>query len=129
MSRTLSGLSSGACRRRYPDGQGHHPIGVSCLSGVRRTRQRIAPFSRIDEELACPKRQQARAPPDLSTTDFGGGSSYVVVVRMTAEKDELRVQTRWKERDGSPTIVEASHLTRTATDMVSAADHEAGENT
>jgi hypothetical protein len=43
-----------------------------------------------------------------------GGSSYVVVLRLVGETDEVQVQTRWKDRDGRPTIVEASHLSRTA---------------
>ena len=42
-----------------------------------------------------------------------GGSSHVVVLRLVGETDEVQVQTRWKERDGRPTIVEASHLSRT----------------
>ena len=43
-----------------------------------------------------------------------GGSGYNVVVRLVGESDEVEVQTRWKDRDGRPTIVEASHLSRTA---------------
>jgi hypothetical protein len=43
-----------------------------------------------------------------------GGSGYNVVLRLSGETDEDRVQTRWKDRDGQPTIVEASHLSRTA---------------
>ena len=31
---------------------------------------------------------------------------------MVGESDEVQVQTRWKDRDGSPTLVEASHLSR-----------------
>ena len=42
-----------------------------------------------------------------------GGSSYVVVLRLVGEADEVQVQTRWKDRDGAPTLVEASHLSRT----------------
>jgi len=42
-----------------------------------------------------------------------GGSSFVVVLRMVGETDEVEVQTRWKDRDGTPTLVEASHLSRT----------------
>ena len=42
-----------------------------------------------------------------------GGSSFVVVLRLVGETDEVQVQTRWKDRDGSPTLVEASHLSRT----------------
>jgi hypothetical protein len=32
---------------------------------------------------------------------------------MVGETDEVEVQTRWKDRDGTPTLVEASHLSRT----------------
>ena len=42
-----------------------------------------------------------------------GGSSFVVVLRMVGETDEVEIQTRWKDRDGTPTLVEASHLSRT----------------
>ena len=41
------------------------------------------------------------------------GAGYNVVVRLIGETDEDVVQTRWKDRDGRPTIVEASHLSRT----------------
>ena len=42
-----------------------------------------------------------------------GGSSVVVVVRVIGETDEVQLQTRWKDRDGEPRIVEVSHLSRT----------------
>jgi hypothetical protein len=42
-----------------------------------------------------------------------GGSSVVVVVRVVGETDEVQLQTRWKDRDGEPRIVEVSHLSRT----------------
>jgi len=42
-----------------------------------------------------------------------GGSGYNVIIRLAGEIDEVRVQTRWKDRDGHPTVVEASHLSRT----------------
>jgi hypothetical protein len=41
------------------------------------------------------------------------GAGYNVVIRLLGESDEDLVQTRWKDRDGQPTIVEASHLSRT----------------
>jgi hypothetical protein len=41
------------------------------------------------------------------------GAGYNVVVRLSGEVDEDLIQTRWKDRDGQPTIVEASHLSRT----------------
>lgn len=38
-----------------------------------------------------------------------GGSGFVVVLHLVGENEETLLQTRWKERDGRPTIVEASH--------------------
>lgn len=43
-----------------------------------------------------------------------GGSAFVVVIRLVGETAEDRVQTRWKDRDGRPKVVEVSHLSRTA---------------
>ena len=43
-----------------------------------------------------------------------GGSGYVVVIQLVGETDQVQVQTRWKDRDGHATLVEASHLSRTA---------------
>lgn len=43
-----------------------------------------------------------------------GGSGYNVVLRLVGETDEVLIQTRWKERDGQLTIVEASHVSATA---------------
>jgi hypothetical protein len=40
----------------------------------------------------------------------GGGSGLNVVLLLVGENDEVRLQTRWKDRDGRPTIVEASHV-------------------
>jgi hypothetical protein len=70
----------------------------------------------------------------LPTTDAAvesiehGGSGYNVVLRLTGEVDEVRVQTRWKERDGQPTVVEASHLSRTTTEQPPAADAGEGDS-
>ena len=41
------------------------------------------------------------------------GAGYNVVLRLGGETNEDLVQTRWKDRDGRPTVVEASHLSRT----------------
>jgi hypothetical protein len=38
------------------------------------------------------------------------GSGYNVVLRIAGEVDEVQIQTRWKDRDGEPRMVEASHL-------------------
>ena len=54
-----------------------------------------------------------------------GGAGYIVVVRLTGEIDEDLIQTRWKDRDGKPTIVEASHLSRTQRAVPEDAESEA----
>lgn len=53
-----------------------------------------------------------------------GGSAYVVVLAIVGETDQAEIQTRWKDRDGEPKIVEVSHLSRT-TREVAAAEEEA----
>ena len=52
-----------------------------------------------------------------------GASGYNVTLRVVGDSDEVEVQTRWKDRDGEPTVVEASHLSRKA--IVEAVDAEA----
>jgi hypothetical protein len=39
-------------------------------------------------------------------------SGFLVILRVVSETEEVQVQTRWKDRDGAPKIVEASHLSR-----------------
>ena len=41
-----------------------------------------------------------------------GGSGYAVILRLVGESDEVQIQTRWKDRDGHPAVVEVSHLSR-----------------
>jgi len=41
-----------------------------------------------------------------------GGSGYNIVIRLLGETEEVELQTRWKDRDGEPTLIEASHLSR-----------------
>lgn len=41
------------------------------------------------------------------------GSGFDVVLRLVGETEEVLIQTRWKDRDGHPTVVEASHQSRT----------------
>jgi hypothetical protein len=38
------------------------------------------------------------------------GSGYVAMLHLVGETSQVELQTRWKERDGQPTIVEASHV-------------------
>jgi hypothetical protein len=39
-----------------------------------------------------------------------GGSGYVAMLRLVGENGQIELQTRWKDRDGRPTLVEASHV-------------------
>jgi hypothetical protein len=41
------------------------------------------------------------------------GPGWNVVLHLNGESDEVELQTRWKDRDSIPTIVEVSHLGRT----------------
>jgi hypothetical protein len=41
-----------------------------------------------------------------------GGHGSNVVLRLVGENETVLVQTRWKDRDGTPTIIEASHLSK-----------------
>lgn len=44
-----------------------------------------------------------------------GGSGFIVLIRLVGETEEVIIQTRWKDRDGEPTMVEASHISKTPT--------------
>ena len=37
------------------------------------------------------------------------GSGYLAVLHLVGDEGAIRLETRWKERNGRPTIVEASH--------------------
>ena len=49
----------------------------------------------------------------VESIDRGGGSSYTVVLRLVGETEEVLLQSRWKDRDGHPTLIELSHLSAT----------------
>ena len=53
-----------------------------------------------------------------------GASAIVVVVRVTSDTQEVELQTRWKDRDGTPRIVEVSHLSRVERPEAVPADEE-----
>jgi hypothetical protein len=48
----------------------------------------------------------------VESIERGGTSAFVVVLELVSESETVQVQTRWKERDGRPTVIEASHLSR-----------------
>ena len=54
-------------------------------------------------------------PATEATVDFieRGSSGFVVVLRLVGETEEVLLQTRWKERDDQPTLIELSHLSAT----------------
>ena len=56
-----------------------------------------------------------------------GASGFVVVLRLVGEAEEVLIQTRWKDRDDHPTVVEASHLSRT--ERIARGDEPADEPT
>ncbi len=43
-------------------------------------------------------------------------SGFRVVLHLVGESTETRLETRWKDRDDRPVIVEVSHLTEAAAD-------------
>lgn len=55
-----------------------------------------------------------------------GGSAYVVMLALHGDEGETTLQTRWKDRDGHPTMVEVSHLAAVPAPEP-AAEAEAGE--
>lgn len=44
-----------------------------------------------------------------------GGSGFEVALRLVGETEEVVIETRWKDRDGKPTMVEASHVSKAPT--------------
>ena len=43
-------------------------------------------------------------------------TGYRAVLRLVGESDTVLLETRWKDRDGRPTIVEASRITEESVD-------------
>jgi len=44
----------------------------------------------------------------VETVDMTG-TGYLAVLHLVGDEGAIRLETRWKERDGQPVIVEASH--------------------
>ena len=53
-------------------------------------------------------------------------TGYKVILHLVGEGDTLRLETRWKDRDGQPTIVEASRVHEEP--VVPIADDDAAED-
>ncbi len=61
----------------------------------------------------------------VESVERSGASGFAAVLRLVGETEEVRIQTRWKDRAGSPTIVEVSHLSRE--EAASPGDAESGD--
>jgi hypothetical protein len=59
------------------------------------------------------------------SVERGGTSAFVAVLELVGETETVQVQTRWKDRDGHPTVIEASHLSRVELEPPAAADDDA----
>lgn len=57
------------------------------------------------------------------------GTGYTAVLHLVGETTETRLETRWKDRDGRPTIVEASHLSEQAVEGSAELDADASADT
>ena len=55
----------------------------------------------------------------IESIERGGSSAYVAVLQLVGESETVQVQTRWKDRDGRPTVIEASHLSRVEAELPS----------
>jgi hypothetical protein len=53
------------------------------------------------------------------------GSGYLAVMHLVGESGEIRLHTRWKDRDGEPTIVEVSHIVETPAPVAVEDDEDA----
>ena len=49
----------------------------------------------------------------VESIERGGTSGFTVILRLVGETEEVLLQTRWKERDDQPTLIELSHLSAT----------------
>lgn len=58
----------------------------------------------------------------IASIERGGGAGFTVLIRLVGETEEVEVQTRWKDRDGRPTLVEASHMSRADVAVATAQD-------
>jgi hypothetical protein len=48
----------------------------------------------------------------IDAIDRGGGSGFIVTLRLVGESEEVLIQTRWKDRDDQPVVIEVSHLSK-----------------
>ncbi len=68
------------------------------------SEQLRANIGEVVAQLPLPLTQAAVESVDVA------GSGYLATLHLTGESDDIRIETRWKDRDGRPTLVEASHV-------------------
>jgi hypothetical protein len=56
------------------------------------------------------------------------GAGFRAVLALTGDGGAIRLETRWKERDGQPTMVEASHLAEEPARVAPTASEGGGED-
>jgi hypothetical protein len=54
-------------------------------------------------------------------------SGYLAVLRLVGEHETVQLETRWKERDGRPTMVEASRVHEEPMEPIAEAETTEGE--
>ena len=55
------------------------------------------------------------------------GKAHVAILHLVGDDGEIRLETRWKERDGKPTMIEASHLTEAEPEPTEGEEQETDE--
>ena len=55
------------------------------------------------------------------------GKAYRAILHLTGDAGEIRLETRWKERDDKPTMIEASHIPEAPAAVALEADGEEQE--
>ncbi|HUP54633.1 MAG TPA: hypothetical protein VM408_03930 [Methylomirabilota bacterium] len=50
----------------------------------------------------------------VESIERGGPSAFVVVLLIEGETETVQIETRWKEREGRPTVIEVGHLSSVA---------------
>jgi hypothetical protein len=63
----------------------------------------------------------------IESIERSGSGAHIVVFNVVGETDENQIQTRWKDRDGEPRIVEVSHLSRREREPAPAEGLDEGE--
>ena len=80
-------------------------------------QQRLGPIVAMLPMLPMPMTEASIE--SIESTPTG----YKVVLHLVGEGDSLRLETRWKDRDGRPTIVEASRVHEVSAPTLGEGEH------